>query len=59
MSDKGIIGLCILVFCILVFGPFLFIWSLNTLFGLGIEYSLSTWFAALVLCGSISARVSK
>jgi hypothetical protein len=44
---------------ILVFGPFLFTWSLNTLFGLGIEYSLSTWFAALVLCGGISALVSK
>jgi hypothetical protein len=42
-----------------IFGPLLIIWSLNTLFALSIEYSLSTWFAALVLSGAVSARVSK
>ena len=40
-----------------IFGPLLIIWSLNTLFALGIEYSLATWFAALVLSGAISVRV--
>jgi hypothetical protein len=40
-----------------IFGPLLIIWSLNTLFALSIEYSLATWFAALVLSGAISVRV--
>ena len=33
----------------LVLIPFSLIWALNTLFGLGIELSWSTWFAAFVL----------
>jgi len=42
-----------------IFGSLLIIWSLNTLFALSIEYSLSTWFAALVLSGAVSVRVSR
>jgi hypothetical protein len=30
-------------------GPLLIIWSLNTLFGLGIAYNIWTWLAALIL----------
>ena len=41
-----------LIFCF-IFGPLLAIWSLNVLFGLGIAYSLKTWFAALVLMGIV------
>lgn len=41
-----------MVFMILV-GPFLTIWSLNTLFGFSIGYSLKTWFAALFLSMAI------
>jgi hypothetical protein len=34
---------------LLVGGPFLFIWSLNTLFSLHITPELRTWLAALLL----------
>ena len=30
-------------------GPLLLIWSINTLFMLGISYNISTWAASLVL----------
>jgi len=36
-----------------VFGPLLTIWSLNTLFGLTIPYTLKTWFATLFLAGVV------
>jgi hypothetical protein len=51
----------VLIFIVLaiVVGPLLLIWSLNTLFTLGIEYSITTWAAALVLGGVVSAKSSK
>ena len=34
---------------VLVLVPFVFIWALNTLFSLNIQYTFLTWFAALIL----------
>jgi hypothetical protein len=34
---------------VIVFGPFITIWSLNTLFTLSIEYTLETWCAVVWL----------
>jgi hypothetical protein len=52
-----------IMIAILVVAPLLSIWSLNTLFGLGIEYMLSTWFAMVwlsaVTFGSIGFALSK
>ena len=31
--------------------PFLIIWSLNTLFGLGIVYEFESWLAMMILVG--------
>ena len=61
MTKDVAVGFAIvaLIVAIVVFGPLLIIWSLNTLFALSIEYSLATWFAALVLSGAVSVRVSK
>ncbi len=42
-----------LILLIIVFGPLLTIWSLNTLFGLGIGYTFKTWLASLLLGGLI------
>lgn len=40
----------IFLFIILhILGPILFIWSANTLFGLGIPFSFKTWLACLTL----------
>ena len=44
-----IVGLVILIVLVVVFAPLLTIWSLNTLFGLTITYTIKTWLAALVL----------
>lgn len=46
----------------MLFWPFALIWSANTLFGLGIEYTLWTWLAALVIMvafGKANIKVEK
>ncbi len=46
MSDANKIFLLVLaLIALLLAGPLLTIWSLNTLFGLGIPYTLMTWLA--------------
>ena len=42
------IGIAIII-AIALFMPLLYIWSLNTLFGLSIAYSLETWSATVLL----------
>jgi hypothetical protein len=48
-----IVLLCSVIF----FTPWVGIWALNTLFGLGIAYTFKTWLAALVLGAIISPTV--
>lgn len=43
------IGIVLLFFCLIVLGPLLTIWALNTLFGLSIDYTFKTWVATLLL----------
>lgn len=44
------IGLIILLLIIgLTIAPFLFIWSVNTIFGASIEHSLINYFASFIL----------
>ena len=44
--------LLIVLFVVVVFGPLLTIWSLNTLFPvLAIPYSIETWLATAVIAG--------
>ena len=50
----GIIFIVVLILAVVVFVPLLTIWSLNTLFGLAIGYSLKTWFASLIVGGLVS-----
>ncbi|GAF78327.1 unnamed protein product [marine sediment metagenome] len=44
-----IIGVGLLVAFVIVFGPLMFIWAINTLFGLVIPYTFKTWCAACLL----------
>lgn len=37
------------VLLVLVIVPLVLIWALNALFGLNIQYTLTTWFAALII----------
>ena len=56
MKMFAIVGLIVLV---VVFGPFLSIWALNTLFPvLAIPYTLSTWAAVAILGGLVSVKRS-
>lgn len=57
-SMKAILIILLIVLILLI--PFLFVWGLNTLFGLGIAYTLKTWLATLIVVGTISSvRVLK
>lgn len=45
---------------LIVLGPFLFIWSLNTLFPvLDISYTLETWVASFLLTATLAAKAKK
>lgn len=52
----------ITVLLMVLFWPFALIWAVNTLFGLGIEYTFWTWLAALVMMaafGKAHVKVEK
>lgn len=52
------IAIIAFVLFLIVIGPFLAIWSLNTLFpALAIPYTIETWAAALILSGVFKAKV--
>jgi len=56
--DKLLIFLGALV--IIIIGPFLSIWALDTLFPvLNIPYTLETWFAAAILSAGVYTRPNK
>lgn len=48
----------IIVAVLIVIGPLLSIWALNTLFKTGIEYNLSTWGASFLLSCLVANRSS-
>jgi len=56
-TNANIIFMLLLVVAIAVIGPFLFIWALNTLFNLNIEYSLTTWVAVIILNAFLNTAV--
>ncbi len=43
------VAVVVLIIAVIVFGPMLTIWALNTLAGSNIPINLATWFAALWL----------
>jgi hypothetical protein len=51
-----VLFLVVMIVFLIVMGPIVMIWSLNTLFALGIEYTFFTWAAALFLGSLIGAR---
>ena len=51
--------LIILIAAILiVVGPILVIWAINTLFGMGVEFTIWTWLAVVILASAIRAKVT-
>lgn len=58
-SNLKIVLILALVVLFVVFGPFLTIWSLNTLFPLlVIPYTFDTWLAVILLSAAIRSNVS-
>lgn len=54
----GVLGIIALVVVLIVAGPLLLLWSLNTLFPvLAIPYTFWTWVAALILAATISPTI--
>lgn len=58
LKGLGAFGLVALVVFLIVIGPILVIWALNTLFPvLAIPYSLETWFAVVLLGAFVRGNV--
>jgi hypothetical protein len=53
------VALAGLLVAVLVAGPLITIWSLNTLFGLGIAYTFWTWLAVVFLGMFLNARIGQ
>jgi hypothetical protein len=53
-----VVGVIALIVALVIAGPLLVIWSINTLFGLGIDYTFWTWLAAFILGAAISPNVT-
>jgi hypothetical protein len=49
----------VILLALVVIGPLLTIWALNTLFATGIEYNIKNWAAMVVLGMFLQARVTK
>lgn len=49
----------LIIAVVVIGGPLLLIWAVNTLFATGIGYNLATWFAALILGGVVSSNAKK
>jgi len=63
MKTSTAIGLILLIVALIILGPLATIWSLNTLFGLGIAYTFWTWLAAvwlsMVTFGSVTSSIRR
>lgn len=49
MGVAGIAASVALGILLVIFWPFVIIWALNTVFGLGVAYTFWTWLAMLVI----------
>lgn len=49
--------LIVLAVCFVALFPFIVIWSLNTLFNLGLLYTWQTWLASLILTSVVSGSI--
>ena len=43
---------------LIVIGPILIIWSLNTLFGMGIPFTIWTWLSVVILGSVLKTKVN-
>jgi hypothetical protein len=56
----ALVGLIVLIVVLVLIGPFLTIWAVNTLFpSLNIPYSIETWVAVVIIGAFFKVRVEK
>ncbi len=54
----GVVGVVLLIVVLIIAGPLLILWALNTLFPvLAIPYTVWTWLAALILGSALSPTI--
>lgn len=54
----GVAAFGVFLLAIIIAGPFILIWALNTLFPvLDIGYTIETWLASLIISGFFTAKV--
>ena len=54
----GIVGVVVLIAVLIIAGPLLLLWAMNTLFPvLAIPYTVWTWLAALILGSVLSPTI--
>lgn len=62
LSSSGFTILFFVLIALIILGPLATIWSLNTLFNLGIDYTFWTWLAmawlSLATFGSVTSAVN-
>lgn len=62
MSNLAVVfggfGIVVIVVLLFVIGPALFIWAVNTLFGLNIAFTFWNWLAAAILIGLVNGGSS-
>jgi hypothetical protein len=59
-SMAGMLFLILVIIALIIAGPLLVIWSLNTLFpALAIPYTIWTWLAALILGSAVAPKITK
>jgi hypothetical protein len=60
MTTNKIVVFLLLTLLLIVIGPLLSIWALNTLFPvLAIPYTFDTWLAVILVKGLLTVRVNK
>jgi len=59
MSKKIILALVAVLLLAAAIVPLLLIWSLNTLFQTGIEYTFATWLAAMFISSLVVGTLRK
>lgn len=58
-SNAIIVGVILLVLVLIIIGPIIVIWALNTLFPvLAIDYTVWTWLAVLIVGAFLRANVT-
>lgn len=55
----GVFGFVLFIVGVIIVGPLLLIWALNTLFPvLAIDYNLATWAASFIISATLNAKVN-